>query len=351
MRLMKLLAGLGIALLLVLMLEGAASFFWLKKDYAAYLRQLPTATSFKEEYHAQHDPEIGWVNIPGKTLPDFYGPGRQITINKEGVRGSKEYGSTNNLVVLGDSFTLGYGVGDEETFPAHLQKLIPEVNVVNMGQGGYSLGQCVLWYQRDGVKFKPDCLVLAIIVDDIWRMGSALTANGYHTPNFTVEDGKFKVSGQPLPKKVSKGDPLMDARKKARFFAEHVNMARVMTGAVPEKRVDQEGLYKVAEAAIDALNHPNLIVVLLPELQDLTQPESRKVYHEIATRLARQSQSRDWQFLDLMPAFLQVGPQAGKDFFLEEQWHHYSEQGNAFVAKQLRDSLGQHVSSPPEFQP
>ena len=53
----------------------------------------------------------------------------------------------------GDSFTLGYGVNNEETWPTAFSKLDERFETINMGQGGYGVDQSYLWYKRDGLEF------------------------------------------------------------------------------------------------------------------------------------------------------------------------------------------------------
>ena len=131
------------------------------------------------------------MHVPGTSLSEFYGPGRGLTINRDGFRGVEDYIGHKpkdrfRVVCLGDSFTLGYGVDDRDTFPARLERIEPRVQAVNMGQGGYSVGQCCLWHRRTGASLEADALVFAFIADDIWRMGGERMANGYAKPQFAA---------------------------------------------------------------------------------------------------------------------------------------------------------------------
>ena len=69
-----------------------------------------------ERIHTRYDAELGWVNVPGLSLPDFYGPAKNLTINDQGFRGARSVTKRVppqklRIVCSGDSFTLGYGVG------------------------------------------------------------------------------------------------------------------------------------------------------------------------------------------------------------------------------------------------
>jgi hypothetical protein len=64
--------------------------------------------------------------------------------------------------IFGCSYTYGWSVNDEETFPWLVQQALPGFHVRNLGVPGYNDVQCLLWMRqkiRDG--FRPHRLVLA----------------------------------------------------------------------------------------------------------------------------------------------------------------------------------------------
>ena len=108
----------------LLMHEGICRQVWVVPDYRKFRRSLPIAIQSPEAFHERHDVDLGWEHVPGVEINDFYGPGRNITINGDGFRGHDEYlgkkpSDQFRLVLLGDSFTLGYGVDDAETYSTH----------------------------------------------------------------------------------------------------------------------------------------------------------------------------------------------------------------------------------------
>ncbi len=94
-----------------------------------------------ERVHTDYDEELGWVNRPSVQIKDLYGPGRTLTINAQGFRATRDYPvevpeGKVRILASGDSFTLGYGVGDADTWCAALERTDPRLEIVNMGQGG-----------------------------------------------------------------------------------------------------------------------------------------------------------------------------------------------------------------------
>ena len=92
------------------------------------------------------DPDLGWTSVPDTRLENFYGPGRHLTINGQGVRAKRAYAAEppagrRRALCAGDAFTLGPGVDDDSTWCAQLEQIEPQLETVNLGQGGYGLDQ------------------------------------------------------------------------------------------------------------------------------------------------------------------------------------------------------------------
>ncbi len=54
----------------------------------------------------------------------------------------------DQVVVVGDSLTYGYGLSDEETWPWLLQERLPCSRVLNYGAPGYGTYQCLLMLEE-----------------------------------------------------------------------------------------------------------------------------------------------------------------------------------------------------------
>lgn len=353
----------GVVVVLLLILEGTAAVTWTVIDYFSLQKSVPKAERLLEEFHTQHDPELGWSHIPGKRIDNFYGPGRSITINNEGFRGPEDYLGDSppdrfRVILLGDSFTMGYGVDDSSTYPALLQTFNPAVQAVNMGQGGYSIGQCYLWYRRQGSDLRPDALVLAIILNDIWRLGETRVANGAATPAFVLRKGKLLIKGQPVPKKIPTGSPILTMQDRVQFLILHSSLMRSVafaTGRLTTVQTEtrRKSNFRVALAILDALHDlaamqdVPFVLVLLPELYELTDTGESRFYHEVSASLDQFSHSRGILYLDLLDAFSLESSGNPERLFLSERWRHYSEEGNSVVARTLDSFLRTNIASYP----
>ena len=92
------------------------------------------------EFQDQFDPVLGWVPKNNFQTKDEFGT---LTFNSFGIRSKKEYSTVKSkkkrIVVVGDSFTYGECVGDNETYSAYLEQLLSGTEVLNFGVHGYGL--------------------------------------------------------------------------------------------------------------------------------------------------------------------------------------------------------------------
>src|SRR5260370_32074557 len=127
--------------------------------------------------------------------------GRPISFSADGLRNHNlNLAPTQGRPVLavGDSFTEGWAVGDDETWPAHLER-DTGWRVLNAGVRAYGLDQMVLRAERLAPRFKPRAIVLAFIQDDINRVGLAIR-HGFHKPYFVPAGETIELRNLPVPR-------------------------------------------------------------------------------------------------------------------------------------------------------
>ncbi|MCX8037600.1 MAG: SGNH/GDSL hydrolase family protein [Candidatus Sumerlaeia bacterium] len=116
-------------------------------------------------------PEIGIINFPGVKM-QHRRPGVfhfTYTTNAERYRGEliPFDDVSEKIVVLGDSFAFGYGVEDDETFSARLERnLGGRYRVVNLGNGGWGLTHQIVRYLTFGAKYHPKIVILQFCKND-----------------------------------------------------------------------------------------------------------------------------------------------------------------------------------------
>lgn len=126
------------------------------------------------------DPRLGW-----RMRPSYHAPG--VSHNLAGFRGVHEPSlqpTRPRVLTIGDSFTYGLGVGDEETFGALLAHAMG-AEVINAGVNGYGIDQALLMWEEKGRQLGPQVVVLGYYVDDFFRNG--LLVRDWPKPQFAVE--------------------------------------------------------------------------------------------------------------------------------------------------------------------
>jgi|WetSurMetagenome_2_1015567.scaffolds.fasta_scaffold112779_2 hypothetical protein len=148
-----------------------------------------------------YDSRRGWALRPD--IRNGVLPGGQIlNSNTRGIRGKDEYryGKPYNIMrilVLGDSFTFGEEVSDDQTFPAYLQQMLPHSEVINFGVHGYGHDQMLLYLQEEGVKYAPDIVILGFIYGDMRR--NLTSFRDYAKPEFGLIKKELKLTHAPVP--------------------------------------------------------------------------------------------------------------------------------------------------------
>ena len=153
--------------------------------------------------HVQYDSVLGWINVPGLELPDFYGPDASLLINgqsfrHQGVVTPQIPPGKLRIVCAGDSFTLGIGVGDEQTWCRLLESRNPRFESVNFGEAGYGLDQIYLKYEDHAQPLDHDVLLFAFIEDSFRRMRSPHFLL-YKKPLLRLEGQELRRTHIPVP--------------------------------------------------------------------------------------------------------------------------------------------------------
>jgi len=341
-----------------LMLLATAVVFLLLEGLAStgfFIHRLATRSQppLAERNHTEYDPEIGWISKPGVTLKNLYGPGLHLHTNSQGFRAAHEYSrevppGKIRIVCTGDSFALGYGVGDDETLCARLGALDGRFETVNMGQGGYGVDQAYLWYMRDGGVIEHDLLLFTFIYGDFLRMVDD-SFLGYGKPRLAIENGEVVVHNVPVPRRgymlpwFTQNSDLLD---EMRSFAALRGLLRYFTGD-DESSEGLGGSVEVAFSLFDGLaaHHrrqgSTLVLVYLPVEEDHTGN-----YDGFRALLARWASARRIHLIDPTEQFQSLPESQALQLFISEgpsefpdAAGHYNARGNQWIAERIGHDL------------
>ncbi len=145
------------------------------------------------------DSTKGWFSRPN--LHDTLTfPGKHVSTNSRGFRGTTDHAyekdpSRTRIATIGDSYTFGDEVNDDETYPFYLQQLAPATEVINMGVHGYANDQMLILLREEGFRYSPDIVVIGFKNTDMSR--NLLSFRDYAKPRFKVVDGQLRqVAGE-----------------------------------------------------------------------------------------------------------------------------------------------------------
>jgi len=147
-----------------LLLGSVVSLCALELLVRAFVPVLEVGPSFTQ-WHPEDGVELRHSIDVRRIHPEFE---MRLRTNSEGYRGPEFPESiARSVLFLGDSFTLGYGVADDECFVSLLAKRAPEGwTMVNAGIGGTGNGRWLRVLERQHARLAPRVVVLQVCGND-----------------------------------------------------------------------------------------------------------------------------------------------------------------------------------------
>lgn len=310
----------------------------------------------------QNHPLLGWVNRSGSV--DYVKSSEfnhRVSINRKGLRG-KEYSysrqpGVRRILCLGDSFTWGFGVEQSKGFTGALEnELLKDVEVINAGIVGYGTTQEWLWFREEGLKYRPDLVILDFCANDFEDDAPpALTAGErYPRPWCVIKDGALVLKNSPvssgfLAAKGNPPPPMLDSQfyvYRLLRFSWHTFLKGLSEGKLSSNTESLNALAskKVAEALFKEIgrlakeNGATFLVVIIPTAQEVRPserdapaafPNLRTAYHD-ALEVCR---SNGLDYLDLGPSLAQAEDR-GQHLYYDRDGH-WNEVGHRIAAEAI----------------
>ena len=170
---------------------------WQRRFLARYGKLDQEAIPMSQNEYVTH-PVLGWV--PKSNLSITNSIGQTYTTNSRGFRSRHEFERRPDrytVLVVGDSFTYGSWADDTEVWPALLESLDTEINLLNFGVAGYGVDQMSLMLEMQIEEFEPDLVIVAFISDDLHR--STLRFRDYWKPMYVIQDDNLVLTNTPVP--------------------------------------------------------------------------------------------------------------------------------------------------------
>jgi hypothetical protein len=167
-----------------------------------------SATQTSTEPSVEYHDTLGWFIKPlterREQSPEF-----DVTVrtNSHGLRADKDYSyekahGKKRVLVIGDSFTFGKGVENDETYPAFLEDLLHDTEVINLGVSAYGTDQQLLALETKGLEYHPDLVILGFYSGDVFR-NDDLFHGVQPKPMYKLEDnGSLVLTNAPVPRET-----------------------------------------------------------------------------------------------------------------------------------------------------
>ena len=135
--------------------------------------------------------------------------------NSRGFRNTKEFAydkpaGTLRILSLGDSQTQGYEVAQDATFSAVAERYIEsreaKAEVINAGVSGFSTAEALVFLENEGVKYRPDVVVLGFYANDfddnlkadlftLDEQGALVENKHEHIPGVRIQNAMYGIPG------------------------------------------------------------------------------------------------------------------------------------------------------------
>ena len=243
--------------LLLLILSGGAA-LGLAEGALRLAGRKPYPVNQEQFRFWEHDPVLGWRHRAGQSGIFAKDPlfRVRVRINKRGLR-DREYPEAKppgkqRILVLGDSFAWGFGVEEADRFDEVMERSDSRLEVISAGVSGYSTDQELLWFEREGVKYRADLVVLLFVGNDHPMNAMDLVYNVYYKPRFVLNNDVLELTGVPVPLAPRHTRAIYALRRTSAFFCllfdastvwqESRGAQRASNASLPAERPTEQGV-------------------------------------------------------------------------------------------------------------
>ena len=264
---------------------------------------------------------------------------KPVRINEHGTRGAEFTDAKSNsirIISLGDSRTFGWGLSDDETYSALLQKQLREkvgpgknVEVINAGVNAWSYPQMSVYFREFALHWQPDVVILAEA--NLWTQFSEKS-----DPAF-VRKMMSRVRLKNLLRRFALYHYVVEVQLKEVYERQRSKFIpvdpRQDTLFKEQQQKDPDAFFRAAIedlCSVALSNHVQPVLVYIPT-QTTLQASGTNAFTEVLRAKRSVSQKFNVPLLDLT-ADLQ--PRA-KDLYLDADPVHLNAAGNEIIGRRL----------------
>ncbi len=291
----------------------------------------------------QYDSVLGYEPKPNASGMD---EGVFVSFSAEGFRNQNLNAPSAKgptIYAAGDSFTEGWHVADDETWPAHLERDTGR-RVLNAGVPSYGLDQIVLRAERLAAEFKSRTIVLGFIHDDIRRTTLAARLSmpkPYFVPvGDSIELRNVPVPPPPYPKQISPLRRILGYSYLLDFTMRRLGARDLWYGDGLDVGGDAVLVScRLMErfAALVRKQEARSLVVALPEYPELADSNVKATQRKRVTEVLTCASRAGLPTFDTYEGFVAAGVSRDPDAYYIAG--HFNDRGNELVAKLIAGAL------------
>ena len=280
-----------------------------------------------------------------------------IRTNSAGIRADREIPyekpkGVKRIVLLGDSFGMGYGVDLEDTFSSHLENNLRKYGyrceVINLSVSGHGTAEQLITLREKGFQFRPDLVLIAWHGSDLadnvrtnlYRLkgDDLVEASKTYLPGVRIREFLFQFAAYRWMARYSHMYSCL--RENAGFLIKYTVLPAIRSLSNPGK-TEEEPSEDARERA--ATYRENLLIALLKEIEkECSDRGSNLLILDIPDRVSRTefkshfpantANSYDLNVFSPIEIFKR---QSGKMLYWEESHGHFNPLGCRLVGEGL----------------
>ncbi len=282
----------------------------------------------------------------------------QIRTNSKGIRSDREIpyekpSGVKRIVLLGESFGIGYEVNLEDMFTSRMVYYLKErygidAEVVNLSTSGHGNAEELIVLEHEGVKYDPDLVLLA-----------------WHSTDYddNVRSGLYKLEGGTLKRDAATYLPGVEIQQFLyrsriyRFLADNsnlYNLVRDWAGVTVKGILVKMRAKKPRPAATDNSPKPSkedLTIALLKEIKRVSQAHGAAfLILDIPYNTSRTEFASDFPALgkedagvfDIVSPIKKLETANGRKVYWERSHKHFTPLGCDLVGQALAQHIAEH---------
>jgi hypothetical protein len=310
--------------------------------YPNYIALATRADPDQPDDLLRYDAELGWEPRPEASDTLMH---QTVSFSADGLRNQNRGLATRDgppILAVGDSYTEGFAVADDQSWPAHLERRLGR-RVLNGGVHGYGLDQAVLRADRLARTFHPPVVVLGFIADDVDRTGLSIKSWA-HKPFFVVSGDDLELRNVPVPQTDVAGSNAWPRRILGYSYLLDFTMRRLGAHELwygTDRSTGQDTraiacrlMYRFAQSLRG--HGAEGLVVALPQASDWDDPTTRAADQAKASHVLDCARQQGLRTLDAY-GVIERAAQDPRSLYVD--WH-LNDAGNAAVARLIAEALG-----------